>query len=194
MWQQFGQAFGDFTQMDLNAVNNQWAAQQNGQMNAQLQGEMQQAMANPQIQEAYRQYQMRGGPMNYHDFVYGWMATAGYSPQGIQKWRESENFNQHQEWIAQQGLKMAEMQRGQAQMENWGHFHHNQSVFGQNLMGQANYETPMGPQTHSYTLPPGYHDTPQGRIFVNVQGEYFQVDAHGNHYQMHQNRGNLPFR
>ena len=180
--------------MDLNAVNNQWAAQQNGAMNGQLQGMMQQNMANPHIQQAYRQYQMQGGPMNFEQFVYGWMATNGYSPQGIQHWRQTENFNQQQEWIAQQGLRYAEMQRGQAQMEHSAHFQHNQTVAGQNLMGQANYATPMGPQTLSYTLAPGYHQTPQGTVFVNPQGEYFMVDQAGYHYRIYQNPGNLPFR
>ena len=184
----------DFTNLDLTAMNNAWNAQQNAQMGGQLQGMMQQNMANPHIQQAYRLHQMQGGQMNYEQFVYGWMATGGYTPQGIQYWRQSENFNQHQEWIAQQGLRFAEMQRGQAQADNWAHFAHNQSVAGQNLMGQANYMTPMGPQAYSYTLPPGYHQTPQGNLFVNDQGEYFRVDQFGNHQRIYQQQqGNWPF-
>lgn len=193
MFQQFSQAFGDFTNIDFTAMNNQWEAQHNFQMDSGLQVKMQQGMADPQIQQAFRQYQSQGGPMSFEQFVYGWMATGGYSPQGIQNWRSSENLNQQQEWIAQQGVRYAEARRGQAQAQNSAHFAHNQSIAGQNLMGQAPYTTPMGPQVFSYTLPPGYHPTPQGPVFVNPQGEYFVVDQCGWLHPIYQQR-NLPFQ
>ena len=195
MWQQFGQGgLPDFTNMDANAMYNQGRGQQNAQMNGHLQAMMQQAMGNPQIQQAYRQHQSLGGQLAFEQFVYGWMATNGYTPQGIQHWRQTENFNQQQEWIAQQGLRAAEAQRGQAQAENAAHYAQNQSIAGQNLMGQAPYMTPMGPQVLSYTLSPGYHQTPQGTVFVNAQGEYFSVDQAGNHYPIYQQPRNLPFQ
>lgn len=193
MWQQFGQGgYGDFTNMDLNALNNQFNAHQNGQMGGQLQSLMQQNMADPRVQQAYRQHQSQGGMMSFEQFVHGWIATGGYTPEGMRHYRETEQINQQREWVANQNLRAAEAQRGQAQAENSAHFAHNQSVAGQNLMGQANYNTPMGPQSYSYTLPPGYHQTPQGQLFVNAQGEYFRVGADGWHYPIQQ-QSNLPF-
>ncbi|MBX3166177.1 MAG: hypothetical protein KF760_02150 [Candidatus Eremiobacteraeota bacterium] len=194
MWQQFFQGFlGDFTNLDLTAINNQWNTQQNAQMNGQLQGMMQQNMADPRIQQAYRQYQSQGGPMSFEQFVYGWMATGGYTPEGMRQYRETENANQQREWAGHQNLRAAEMQRAQAQAENRAHFCHNQSIAGQNLMGQATYATPMGAQVYSYTMPPGYHQTPQGTVFVNDRNEYFLVGADGWHYPIQQ-QSNLPFR
>ncbi len=193
MWQQFFQGFfGDFTNMDLSALNNQFNFQQNGQMGGQLQGLMQQNMADPRVQQAYRQYQSQGGPMSFEQFVHGWIATGGYTPEGIRQYRETEDLNQRRERVAHENLRAAEAQRGQAQAENSAHFAHNQSIAGQNLMGQAHYATPMGPQTYSYTLPPGYHQTPQGYIFVNARNEYFLVGADGLHYPIQQ-VPNLPF-
>lgn len=194
MWQQFFQGFfGDFTGMDLNAFNNQLNAQMNHQMDGRLQGMMQQNMADPRIQQAYRQYQSQGGPASFEQFVYGWIATGGYTPEGMRHYRDTETANQQREWVSHQNLRAAEMQRGQAQSENWSHFSHNQTVAGQNLMGQATYDTPMGPQVHSYTYPPGYHQTPQGTVFVNDRNEHFMVGPDGWHYPIQQ-RPNLPFR
>ena len=76
MWQEFFQSmsgFGDFTQLDLTALNNQWANAQNVQMEQQLQSNLQQLMQDPRFNQAYANYRAQGGPMSCEQFAYGWM-------------------------------------------------------------------------------------------------------------------------
>lgn len=196
MWQEFFQAmcgFGDLTQLDFTAINNQWANAQNAQMNQQLQSNMQQLMYNPQFNQAYQNYRAQGGPMSLEQFAYGWMATAGYSPDGMQRWRQSEVYNRQREQAAWQGMRAAEDQRRDAQAENAAHYAHNQSIAGMNMMNQAPYATPMGPQVMPYTLPAGWHFGPNGeRYYVDPQGQYFLVDQAGNWHPIQQ-QSNFPF-
>jgi hypothetical protein len=196
MWQEFFQAmsgFADFTQIDFTALNNQWANAQNAQMHQQLQSNLQQLMSNPQFNGAYQNYRAHGGPMSQEQFAYGWMATGGYTPEGMQRWRQNEAYNQHREQVAWQGMRAAEDQRRDAQAENSAHYAHNQSIAGMNLMNQAPYATPMGPQVLPYNLRPGWYDGPNGeRYFVDPFGQYFYIDPSGNPYPIQQ-QPNLPF-
>lgn len=173
---------GDFTGMDLNAMNNQWNAAQNAQMQPMLNSIVHQNMNNPQVQQAYHQHRMQGGQMSLEQFAYGWAATAGYSQAGMAAYQHNEQRNQAAEQAAWQGVQQAEQQRAAAQSDMASHYSHNQQVAGQNLMGQATYATPAGPQQLPYNLQPGYYQTPQGNYFVDAHRNYYFVDAWGNHY------------
>ena len=199
LWQQFTQAaaalggsVGDFTSMDLNALNNQWAAAQNAQMQPMLDNIVQQNMANPQVQQAYHQHRMQGGPLSLEQFAYQWAATGGFSAPGMAAYRQSEQINQSKEQAAWQGVQQAEQQRGAAQSQMAAHYSHNQQVAGQNLMGQATYATPVGPQVLPYNLAPGLYQTPQGNYVVDAQRNYWFVDAWGYHHPIQPQAG-YPF-
>lgn len=183
---------GDFTSMDLNALNNQWAAAQNAQMQPMLNNIVQQNMNNPQVQQAYHQHRMQGGQLSPEQFAYEWAATAGFSPPGVAAYRQSEQSNQSKEQAAWQGVQEAEQQRGAAQSEMAAHYNYNQQVAGQNLRSQATYATPVGPQVLPYNLAPGDYHTPQGKYFVDAQRNYWFVDAWGYQHPIQQ-QGGFPF-
>lgn len=199
LWQQFSQAAAalsgsmtDFSGMDLNALNNQWAAAQNAQMQPILTNIVQQNMNNPQVQQAYHQHRMQGGQLSLEQYAYQWAATGGFTPPGMAAYQQSEQANQAKEQAAWQGLQQAEHQRGAAQSEMAAHYSHNHQVAGQNLMSQATYATPAGPQVLPYNLAPGYYQAPHGNYFVDAQRNYFFVDAWGYYHPIQQQSG-FPF-
>ena len=180
--------------MDITALYNQMAAEQNAQMQQGCSAIVQQTMNNPHVQQAYNAYRMQGGPLSFPDFAYQWAATRGFAPDAVLDYQRNEQRNQHQEKIAHDNLRAAEGARGAAINQMNAHYAHNQQVAGQNLMGQATYATPWGAQSLPYTWEPGYYQGPQGeRYYVDPQRNYFFIDPWGQFHPMPQQPANLPF-
>ncbi|HYD65426.1 hypothetical protein [Azospirillum sp.] len=176
---------------DYGAIVNQLLQQDQalGQRIRQTEAQVvQQAMHNPICQNAYQQHLAGGGQMPYPDFAYQCAATAGFTPDGMARFRNSEADNQMRERRAMDGLRQAEQARAAAQGGHAEGYYRNQQELGYALQGKSTWIDPNTgyeaalPHTNPGTL---YVDPGSGNGYVmDNQGNYYVQPPHGYWYQM----------
>jgi len=178
-----GPDYGAMIQQQL-----QQQQQMNQQMEQQAQAVVAQAMQNPECQARYREYLAGGGTLPYAQFAYQYVATAGFSSDGIARFRRSEADNQRREANALAGVRDAEAATGAALAERSEHFADNQRQAGDNLRGNGNWIDPNdgSRRTLSYLGENAAYTDPQsGRVYQrDVHGNYFVQGADGLWYPM----------
>jgi hypothetical protein len=148
---------------------------------------VQEAMQNPVCQAAYQQHLAAGGRMPYPNFAYQCAATGGFTPDGIQRFQQSEAANRAREMQALQGLRQAEQNRGAAQQNYTEGYFRNQQEAGNVLRGNGTWFDPTVGQVVLPYLQPGVpqYDANTGQTYVmDPYGNYFARTAAGYWYQI----------
>lgn len=176
---------------DYGAMIQQQQAQQqlmNQRMQQQQNAIVQQAMQNPDCQAKYRQHLAQGGRLSYEQFAYQYVATGGFSSEGLARYRQSEQQSQQREAAAWQGVRQAEAARGQAQQQYADGYRRNQAEAGEVLRGNSSWVDPTtGQQRALPYLGPngGYTDPRTGqRYWRDANGQYFVQAGNGGWYPM----------
>jgi len=119
--------------------------------------------------------------MDFATYAYYYMYTNGFSQAGIAHMNRVEGSNQSAEMQRLQGLRQAEQQRGQAQVQQNESYYRNQAEAGRGLMGQSTYYGPNGYQSQlPHTWQNNTFQTYQGqRYWVDQSGQYYRIDANG---------------
>ncbi|MBA3562444.1 MAG: hypothetical protein H0W33_00245 [Gammaproteobacteria bacterium] len=168
-----------------NAAGRAYIQQQQAQMDAgiaaanqQVAQIVQQKMQDPQVQAAYREHQAQAAqsgmqPYDFPTFAYYYVATRGFSSDGMAAYRSGEQANQARERQAYDGLREAQAQRQAAMNEQQESYYRNQQEAGRQLMGNSTYVNPADGQTQA--LP----HTWQRNTYNNHQGQTYYVDQSG---------------
>ena len=175
------QNYDAMIQQQMNAMNANIARGQQ-----QVNGIVQQRMADPQVRAAYGQYlvQMRAAgrpPMDYPTYTYNWVYTNGFSAQGIAHARATEAGIASNEHAAVQRLRNAEQQRGAAQQAQRDGYFANQQEAGRQLLGQSTWLAPNGAALAlPHTWQRNTTHTHQGQTYhVDASGQYHVLGANG---------------
>jgi hypothetical protein len=183
----------DFTNMDITGMYNNWAAQQNSQMNQQTQQIIGQVLQDPRFQSMYQQYLASGGTASAEQYAYSYAATGGFTPQGMQNYQNSEAMSAAKIQNAWRDYQNA----AQGYRDAYGNYTEgysaNQNEAGNTLMGNTTYVEPG--TGSSYVLPHTWqsdsYNTYNGQTyFVDQNGQYFRVDPNnnGSMYPIYQNQ------
>jgi hypothetical protein len=169
----------DFTGMDISQMYNQWATQQNAQMDYQTQYIIQQVFQDPRFQSMYQQYVASGGTASAEQYAYSYAATGGFTPQGMQIYQNSEALSAAKIQNAWNGYLGAVEGYRDAYGNYTGGFSENMNEAGNTLMGNSTYVDPG--TGSSYVLPhtwqPENYYTHNGQdYYVDYAGQYFWVD------------------
>lgn len=137
---------------------------------------VQRTMQNPDCYAKYQQHLAQGGTLSYPQFAYQYAATGGFTPEGIQRYRTSEQQNQQREYQAWQELQRAQRERSQVQQQHADSYSRNQNQAGDVLQGRSWWIDPMTGQRQSLAyLGPnqGYVDQQTGnRYWRDESGRY----------------------
>jgi hypothetical protein len=169
--------------MSHNALEMQRGQQAVAQM-------IQNRMNDPAVQQAYREHQASGSPygrMSFYQFTYNYMATRGFTPDGIQHWNRVQrqinmnDANAIRGYLENQRRQGEELQRHRDQSETRIH-----EGRGDAISGNTAYHAPNGQQVYlPYTAQPGdtYIDQ-SGNTYMMTQYKYYVVtDPWGRTYQ-----------
>lgn len=175
---------------DYGAMIQQTLQQQqarNAAMQQMEQAIVQRAMQDPNCAAMYRQHQAQGGMLPYAQFAYQYAATGGFTPDGIARYRSSEQDNQRREQAAWGGYRAAQDERGAAQQTHMDGYAHNQNEAGEVLRGNTSWVDPTSGETRalSYTGAYAYTDPASGRQYRrDTSGQYYAQGADGLWYAM----------
>ncbi len=137
---------------------------------------VQRTMQNPDCYAKYQQHLAQGGTLSYPQFAYQYAATGGFTPEGIQRYRTSEQQNQQREYEAWQELQRAQRERQRAQQQHADRYSRNQNQAGDVLQGRSWWIDPTTGQRQSlpYIGPnQGYVDPKTGnRYWRDESGRY----------------------
>ncbi|MCA0320397.1 MAG: hypothetical protein LCH88_20280 [Proteobacteria bacterium] len=161
---------------NLNAMNDAFNARMNGAMQSQYQNQYAQLMQNPRFQQMYHQHRAQGGQMSVQQFAYNYMATGGFTEQGMRNYQNSRSQIEDQQRRGMQDMRAAEEARARAQMGYANGYHRNNGEFGRTLQGNSTY---TGPNGQNHVLP---HTQP-GVVQRDAQGRAFVMDNNGQYYQ-----------
>ena len=183
----------DFTGMDITGMYNNWAAQQNSQMNQQTQQIIGQVLQDPRFQSMYQQYSASGGTASAEQYAYSYAATGGFTPRGMQNYQNSEAASAAKIQNAWRGYQNATQGYRDAYGNYTGGYSANQNEAGNTLMGNSTF---VEPGTGSnFVLPHTWqansYNTYNGQTYyVDQVGQYFWVDPNNNgwKYPIYQNR------
>lgn len=189
-------AAGHAAAQDYGAMIQQSMARMDAIVRQSQQGVQQivaQRMQDPAVQAAWQRYlaQTGGRPaMDYPTFTYQYVYTNGFSAQGIAHARANESGIQQREMAAWQGMKQAELARGQAQQGLRDRYFANQQEAGRGLMGQSTYVAPNGqglqlPHTWQAN---GTYQYQGGTYHVDASGQYWVFGANGWWYPLQPSR------
>lgn len=143
------------------------------QVNAYVNGIVQQNMANPQLQALYMQY---GQGYTFEQFCYLYGATGGFTQQGIRNYYNVGQGIAAQQQQAQNGYLQAQAQRAQAQSAWANGYYQNQAEAGRVMTGNMTYSNGAA---LPYTWGPGSYQQGGQNYMVAPGGQYYQVDAQG---------------
>jgi hypothetical protein len=175
---------------DYGAMIQQTLQQQqarNAEMQQMEQAIVARAMQDPNCAAMYRQHQAQGGTLSYAQFAYQYAATGGFTPEGIARYRNSEQDNQRREQNAWAGYRAAQDQRGAAQQAYIDGYAHDQNEAGEVLRGNTSWADPISGETRalSYTGSNAYADPATGRQYRrDASGQYYVQGADGLWYAM----------
>lgn len=169
--------------------------QQQLQHGANLSARMQQAeqqlvqrvMQDPRCQAMYQQHLAGGGRLTFEQFAWQYAATAGFTPDGIARFRAGEASNQQREHAAWQAYREAEQQRGEAQQANMDGYARNQREAGRVMRGDSSWVDPTtgAQRAVSYLGPNDAVDPGTGQRFHRDDtGRYYAQGADGLWYPM----------
>jgi hypothetical protein len=169
----------DFTGMDITQMYNQWATQQNAQMDYQTQYIIGQVFQDSRFQSMYQQYVMSGGTASAEQYAYSYAATGGFTPQGMQIYQNSEALSAAKIQNAWNGYLNAVQGYRDAYGNYTGGFSNNMNESGNILGGNSTYVDPG--TGSSYVLPHTWqvntYNTYNGHTYyVDYAGQYFWVD------------------
>jgi hypothetical protein len=137
---------------------------------------VQRTMQNPDCYAKYQQHLAQGGTLSYPQFAYQYAATGGFTPEGIQRYRTSEQQNQQREYEAWQELQRAQRERQRAQQQHADRYSRNQNQAGDVLQGRSWWIDPTTGQRQAlpYIGPnQGYVDPRTGnRYWRDESGRY----------------------
>jgi hypothetical protein len=148
-------------------------------------GIVNQNMQNPRVQAMYQQHLAQGGRMSFQEFAYMYGATAGFTPDGIQRWQRSETNIQQNEAQAMQRyrehqnqLQQQTFQQMQEQNQRWARQR------GNIMNGTSDYRNPNDGTVHNLpnTVQPGtaVYDRGNDQLYWNgPQGQYQQQTSDG---------------
>lgn len=134
---------------------------------------VQRTMQNPDCYAKYQQHLAQGGTLSYPQFAYQYAATGGFTPEGIQRYRTSEQQNQQREHEAWQELQRAQRQRQRAQQQHADRYSRNQNQAGDILQGRSWWIDPTTGQRQS--LP--YIGPNQGYVDPNTGNRYWRDES-----------------
>lgn len=170
---------------DYGAMINQSMANMNNivrQAEQRANQAVQQAMNDPRCKGMYQQHLQQGGRLSLQQFAYQYVATAGFTPGGADRYMASEQQNQAKEKAAFNGW-MDAAQKSREAVSNWQEgYRRNQSEMGNILSGNRTYVDAQG---QSFTLPytqPGYYTD-------RSTGTVYHLDQFGRYHYMQNNSG-----
>jgi hypothetical protein len=163
----------------------------------QVDASVQQAMQDPAIQLRYQQYMQQTQEQgikayDFYTYTYYFLATNGFSGQGVATWQASEAANNAKVQQAYQGYQGAVESYRNTVTEGQQHFYENQLEFGNVVAGNSTWTDPSTGTT--YTLPytgvqsgQSWYDPGSGMYFwynpynqleaqyyISPDGQYFQ--------------------
>jgi hypothetical protein len=150
-------------------------------------------MNDPAVQQAYRDHQASGSPygqLSFYEFTYNYMATRGYSAEGVQYW----NGVQQQININNANAMRSYLENQQRQGQEL-HDHRNAAQARVNegwqdaITGSTWYDAPNGGQVYlPYTAQAGdsYRDSSGNTYTMTEYGYYNATDPWGSTYQVDQ--------
>lgn len=139
---------------------------------------VQRAMQDPVCRSHYQAYLQRGGQMPFPNFAYQCAATANFSPEGMQRYYQTQQGIERDQAAAQQRLRQAEQERAATQGQYMQRYGEGQAEAGRVMQGNATYVNPNTGQR--YVLPymgPGVTVDPNS-------GQRFMRDPQGNQFVM----------
>jgi hypothetical protein len=134
-----------------------------------------QAMQDPNVQLRYQQYvqqsQQQGNqPYDFYSYTYYYLATNGFSQQGVAAWQASETANNAKVQEAYRGYQGAVENYRNAVAEGQQQFYENHWEMGNVVAGNSTWTDPA--TGASYTLP--YTDVQPGQSWYDAgSGMYF---------------------
>jgi hypothetical protein len=134
---------------------------------------VQRTMQNPDCYARYQQHLAQGGTMSYPQFAYQYAATGGFTPEGIQRYRASEQQNQEKEHRAWQDWQRAQRERGQTRQQYADGYSRNQNQAGDVLQGRSWWIDPTTGQRRSLA----YLGPNQGYVDYQTGNRYWRDDA-----------------
>ena len=166
--------------------------QQQQQMNQQMQQGEEQVIANamrdPVCIQHYQNHRAQGGQMNPRQFAYECARQGRFTPGGQAIAGQVERQNQANEYATAQGLRQAEMQRGQAQQNYMGGYQRNNAEFGNYLQGRSTWTDPASGQQQAlqHTQPGQVSRDPRtGQAYqMDNLGQYWAQAPNGQWYKM----------
>lgn len=177
-----GPDYGAMLQQQL-----QQSAALSQQMQTAEQQLVQQVMQNPDCLAKYQQHRAMGGQLSYPQFAWQYAATAGFSNDGIARFRAAEQRNQQAEQHSWQGYRQAQDQRAQAQQAYADGYAANQAEAGRVLQGNSSWVDPATGQTQSlaYAGQNVSVDPATGRTYYrDDSGQYYVRGDDGLWYAM----------
>jgi hypothetical protein len=146
------------------------------QMQAGAEQIIRRAMQDPVCQAHYQAFLQRGGQMPFPNFAYQCAATANFSPEGMQRYWQTQRGIEGDQAAAQERLRRAEQERAAAQGQYRDRYGQGQAEQGRVMQG---YSTFVNPNTgQQYVLPyMGAGDTRDPNT-----GQVFRRDQQGNQY------------
>lgn len=168
------QDYGAMLQQQLQ--QSEMMAQQMRQMER---GIVQQNMQNPEVQARYQQYRAAGGTMSLDQFAYQYAATAGFTPDGVARWNQSERGIQQQDQRALQDYRANQAQNAEALQQMHQRNADIARQRGNLLNGTTDYVDPSTGARHNlpHTIQPnsGYYDPGTDQRYYNdPQGNYYR--------------------
>jgi hypothetical protein len=177
-----GPDYGSMLQQQL-----QRSDQLSAQMQAAEQQVVQQVMQNPQAIAYYQQHVASGGGLSFPQFAYQYAATAGFSRDGIARYRATERDNQNGERRAYAGYVGAQRDRAAAQIAYSEGYLHDQREAGNVLQGNSSWVDPATGQDRAlaYTGNNLSVDPSTGQTFYrDGSGQYHALGSDGLWYPM----------
>lgn len=169
---------------DFNAMNAEFNARLNAQMQAGVNNIVQTNLNDPHVQQMYQVYLQQGGQLNFQSYCFRYAETGGFNPQATnnminQSWaihrRDQANYSQYADESRRlrndtYAYRDAVHQRQARQR-------------GEGLTARANFENSADGSSHQ--LPTNLWP---GQNYRDPYGNVFHYDIHGR-YWMYQNDG-----
>lgn len=146
-------------------------------------------MQNPEVQARYQQYRASGGMMSLEQFAYQYAATAGFTPDGVARWNQSERGIQQRDQQSLQDYRANQARNAEMLQQN---FQRNSEIARQRgnlLNGTTDYVDPSTGSRYNlpHTVQPntGFYDPATSQGYYNdAQGNYYRGNSDGSWQQL----------
>jgi hypothetical protein len=155
-----------------------------GQGQQQVDATVRQSMQDPAIQARYQSYQQQvlqqgSQPVDFYTYTYYFLATGGFSQQGVAAWQANEAANNAKVQEAYQGYQQAVEDYRNSVAEGSQHYYENQSEMGNVLQGNSTWVNPNDGSNHTlpYTWQRDSYNTYNNQTYyVDPSGTYYWLD------------------